>query len=195
MNEALITKTLSEKLKEQTKSSHQNLERKLLKRLKIIEYKHEYAELLTYFYSFFGGLELCINKNLNFDTLPDYSFRRKTSSILNDLKSMDSALPVLALKDALPEISNHFQALGALYVIEGSTLGGQIICRMLREQINDVDPKWFSFFGGYGDQTYLMWDVFKQAIDVIRKPEDEEMVIESANDTFVQFSKWFEQNG
>ena len=195
MHEVTTPNTLSEKLKEGTKNNHQNLEKELLKRLKIIRSSNEYAELLTHFYSFFGGLELCIDKHLDLNILPDYPYRRKTSAILNDLRCIDAVLPALAEKSALPEIGNHFQALGALYVIEGSTLGGQIICKILRGQVSCIDPAAMSFFSGYGDQTYQMWNVFKQAIDLIKEPEDENMVIVSANHTFLEFSNWFGKNG
>lgn len=194
MSETRTAATLSEKLKERTKINHQNLEKKLIGRLKLTRSLNEYAQLLSYFYSFFGGLELCINKRLDFDAFPDYHLRRKTSAMVNDLNRMNSALPALATNQALPEIVNQQQAIGALYVIEGSTLGGQIICKMLNDQIGSIDPACLSFFSGYGDQTYQMWNAFKLAIDEITKPDDQEIVIESANNTFLQFGNWFDQN-
>jgi len=194
MSEATMN-TLSEKLKEQTKSNHQLLEKKLLKKLKLIRSLDEYAALLTHFYSYFGALEILIDERLDINQLPDYSSRRKTASILNDLKSLNLIFPHLAKSGSLPEICNHFQALGSLYVIEGSTLGGQIINKMLNEQVTGIDPSKLSFFSGYGEHTYKMWNIFKQAIDVITDQEEQKIVIESANNTFFQFSNWFDCNG
>ena len=71
MSEATGTGTLSEKFKEQTKGNHQILEKKLIKKLKLVRTTNEYASLLTYFYSFFGGLELSINQHLDIMHLPD----------------------------------------------------------------------------------------------------------------------------
>jgi len=189
-----MSNTLSEKLKERTKINHQNLEKKLLEDLKRVRSLVEYAELLVGFYCFFGGLEPYIAKHIRLDTLPDYPFRRKTAAMLDDLKSIGSRIPVLADIDALPPIGNHFQALGALYVIEGSTLGGQIICKMLRAQMISDDPKGLSFFSGYQDQTYEMWSVFKETVDGITEPKHEELVIDSANETFLRFTLWFDQH-
>src|SRR5690606_25688073 len=94
----------------------------------------------------------------------------------------------------LPEIINHYQALGALYVIEGSTLGGQIICKMLAQQLDRTDFSQMSFFGGYGDQTENMWQKFKQSLDQPVYIPGHDTIIEAANQTFMKFGKWFDKN-
>jgi len=63
----------------------------------------------------------------------------------------------------LPEIKNTAQAFGALYVIEGSTLGGQIIKKMVQKQLCMEGNNGLSFFDGYREATSDMWQVFKGA--------------------------------
>jgi heme oxygenase len=183
---------LSEKIKENTKTSHQSLEKKLITRMRSIQSKKDYANLLALFYSYFGGLELAINRHLDYSHLPDYELRRKTSALADDLTFLGVLLPTLAPKNALPEINNHYQALGALYVIEGSTLGGRIICKMLGQQMDLTNFSGMSFFNGYGDQTANMWQVFKQSIDKPVHKLKHNMIIQSANQTFIQFGNWFD---
>jgi heme oxygenase len=184
---------LSEKLKEDTKINHQLLEKKLVYRLRAIRNKQDYGKLLALFYSFFGGMEIGIETHFNKLNLPDYAQRRKTSSLVHDLTCLNEKLPILANGISLPIIKNHFQALGALYVIEGSTLGGRIICKMLNEQLNIPDFPGLSFFNGYGDNTAKMWEVFKSALNLPSNNAAYGMIIQSANDTFTLFSDWFDE--
>jgi heme oxygenase len=184
---------LSEKIKISTKNSHQSLENKLIAPMKSIHDQESLAQLLVLFYSFFGGLELNINKHIDYTFLPDYADRRKTASLVSDLDALNTALPSLASDDDLPNINNHFEALGALYVIEGSTLGGKFISKMVRQQIDLPTVEGLSFFDGYGSNTDSMWQFFKQFMDQPLKAEEEAIVIQSANDTFAKFSQWVDK--
>lgn len=62
------------------------------------------------------------------------------------------------------EFDNEHEALGAMYVIEGSTLGGNVIAKQLSktEGFNTVT---FNFFGCYQENTGSMWKNFKEVLD------------------------------
>jgi heme oxygenase len=182
---------LSQELKEATKINHQVLEKKLIGRIKSIRSKKDYGELLITFYAFFGGLECALKKHLDLSRLPDYPDRRKTSALEHDLKEMGIALPGLTPVTDLPAINSHFHSLGVLYVMEGSTLGGKIITKMILQQSILIEPSQLSFFIGYGDKTEYMWEAFKHSIDQPLASYEKEIIIRAANNTFVQFSEWF----
>jgi heme oxygenase len=184
---------LSEKLKEETKQNHQQLEKALIGQLKAIRKPEEYAALLKLFYGYFGGLEEKINEAIDEAQLPDKDGRRKTQSLANDLEYLKSNVPLKATDDDLPQITDHLQALGALYVIEGSTLGGKIISKMMQQL--GFDDTALSFFNGYGDDTEQMWDTFKQMLNNQAKTSaDEQRVVNAANETFRKFGHWFSKN-
>lgn len=62
--------------------------------------------------------------------------------------------------------------LGALYVVEGSTLGGMYIAEQLREQSERLEAA-TSFYTAHGRETRPMWEAFGEAMnDVVRDPED-----------------------
>lgn len=185
---------LSEKLKEHTKQHHQLLEKKMVVQMKSITTQTDYTKLLSLFYSFFGGLELVIDRYIDTTLLPDYSQRRKSAALANDLLELSAQLPLFALKNDLPEIKDHIQCIGALYVMEGSTLGGKIIAKMMMQQMNVTNMSGLSFFYGYGEQTMAMWQIFKQSIDIPLSGTEQEIIIQSANDTFLQFSNWFDKH-
>jgi heme oxygenase len=182
---------LSEKLKENTKTDHSLLEVKLVTAIGAIKNIHNYITLLQLFYSYFGGLELAINQNFDDTHLPDYKLRRKTIALVNDLNAMKAKIPTLAEKEQLPQITDHLEALGALYVIEGSTLGGSVISKMMLKHLPN-DELGLSFFKSYGEDTVRMWQVFKQSLDNRYDLTDQEIIIRSANETFIKFSLFFD---
>ncbi|MFA6245491.1 MAG: biliverdin-producing heme oxygenase [Mucilaginibacter sp.] len=181
---------LSDKLKEETKQNHQILEKALIGRLKSIRSAQEYAGLLKLFYGYFGGLETQINKTIDGTLLTDSTQRRKTQAIADDILALGDGVPAKATGNYLPRINDHLEALGALYVIEGSTLGGKIISKMMQQQLGF--DKGMSFFSGYGDKTEQMWGTFKQALNnQAQNPGQEAVVIAAANETFLKFGEWF----
>lgn len=182
---------LSEKLKEETKQNHQILEKALVGNLKAIRDKEAYVELLKLFYGYFGGLEESIAQNIDPNLLPDNAERRKIEFIANDIEALGGEAPAKADGNDLPRIQSHLEALGALYVIEGSTLGGKIISKMMQQQLG-LSGAGLSFFSGYGDSTEQMWNTFKDVLNAqAENPEQEAAVIAAANQTFLKFGDWF----
>ncbi len=160
--------------------------------IKDIRAKEDYVKVLELFYSYFGGLEKKVDTvgHLN---LPDYHLRRKKEAIANDIVSLNGTLPALTPDQHLPDITNKLQALGALYVMEGSTLGGIYISKMIAGQLNLEDGKSLSFFNGYGDQTESMWTSFKSSLEqLVVEPGEQAMVIQAANETFTRFKNWID---
>ena len=183
---------LSLKLKEKTKTNHQLLEVKLLAQIKAIRNTQDYAEILALFYSFFGGLEALMAQQDSAAFLPDNSQRRKAALLADDLLALGAKLPSLATGNALPSMTNTLQTAGVLYVMEGSTLGGIHIAKMIRTKLDLAMRPALSFFNGYSGQTERMWKVFKECIDKLPLSVwEEEIVIKAANDTFISFSNWF----
>lgn len=62
------------------------------------------------------------------------------------------------------EFDNEHEALGAMYVIEGSTLGGNVIAKQL-SKTEGFDAVTFNFFGCYQENTGPMWKSFKEVLD------------------------------
>ena len=181
---------LTDRLKEATKVNHQLLERKLVGKMKAIRSVDDYSSLLAIFYQYFGGLEKLIAGQLDQSLIPDYNTRRKSAALTSDLIDLGAMIPSTATTSELPAIKNHRQALGALYVIEGSTLGGQIISNMIKKQLPSIAGHGLTFFDGYGENTADMWERFKLFIDK-EGNLDGDQVIDSANETFLKFSDYF----
>ena len=87
--------------------------------------------------------------------------RKKLPLIEQDLKSLD-----LDHQKATEELSfsSENEALGAMYVIEGSTLGGNVSAKQL-SKTEGFDDVTFNFFGCYRENTGSMWKNFKEVLD------------------------------
>ena len=84
------------------------------------------------------------------------------------------------------------RALGYMYVIEGSTLGGQMILKHIKMVLGFDEHKGALFFGGYGNETGKRW---KEFLDIFAKYavaeccEDE--IISGAIDAFKSIQTHF----
>jgi len=174
-------------IKEATKGPHLELERKVIKKMKDIRNNGDYADLLSYFYAYFIRLEQEIAPFITDEILPDYKNRRKAGNLKNDIEQLGGTVDKLP-ETTMPEIRDHLQALGALYVMEGSVMGGGIIVKMLSEK-NGI-KEGFSFFSGYGDQTRDKWAAFTERMNqLVSGQEQKDTVIAAANQTFSNFAE------
>lgn len=86
----------------------------------------------------------------------------------------------------IPSMSNIPEIVGAMYVIEGSTLGGQVIYRHLKDTLKlDLDRS--NFFRCYNESTGLMWSRFKTEAVKLVSPDEYEIAIAAAKQTFECF--------
>ncbi|MVN77935.1 hypothetical protein GO988_16520 [Hymenobacter sp. HMF4947] len=112
--------------------------------------------------------------------------RQRAHLILEDLQVPASAL---ALCPIMPPLASWPQLLGAMYVLEGSTLGGQVIARQLAK----ADIPLRTYFGGYGAQTGPRWKAFCQLLAAAATPANQAEIVQSASLTFQQLSAWLNQ--
>ncbi len=182
---------LADELKEQTRVVHADLEKKLLSHIQVVNDSDRYVSLLRLMYGYYAGLEEKLDHHK--DHLPDYTARRKSAAILNDLKRLAYPTHDLPVCHDLPEIDSPAAALGAMYVLEGSTLGGKIISKMLLKQVPTLDGA-ITFFQGYHDETIDMWQKFKNHLHASVTNDDFEETHRAASETFVKFKKWLEHH-
>lgn len=179
---------LSNNIKEATKSAHQKLEVTVVKKLKAIRSHADYADLLKHFYSYFSTVEKTIAPYITTEVLPDYNQRRTSVYLKQDIEALGFSTNELPAAQS-PEIHSTIEALGALYVMEGSIMGGKIIVQMLEK---GGITEGVSFFSGYGENTGKMWGVFTAVMNSYAPTEaDEQKAIQAANETFSRFEDVF----
>lgn len=92
----------------------------------------------------------------------DLTERRKLSWLDDDLNAL-SASDQAAIRASytLPDASTAF---GAIYVVEGATLGGQVIARQVIPALALSPERGCRFFHGYGAETGERWRETRNAI-------------------------------
>ncbi|EDM37686.1 Heme oxygenase [Pedobacter sp. BAL39] len=179
---------LSTKIKEATRTPHQEVEKKVVLRIKNVRSEADYADLLKHFYAYFNAVEQAVAPFLTTDILPDLAERRNASFIKSDIEDLGGTVDDLPAA-AAPEIHNLAQALGALYVLEGSIMGGPYIVQMLQK---GGLTKGFSFFSGYGEASGQKWAAFTAVLNRIENEKEVEQALNSAHQTFARFGDVFE---
>lgn len=180
---------LSSSIKEATKSAHQQLEVVVIKKLKAIRSNADYADLLKHFYAYFSKVEQAIAPFITTAILADYGARRNSAYLKQDIEALGFNTNDLPHAQA-PAINNVQEAMGALYVMEGSVMGGKIIVQMLAK---GGVTEGVSFFSGYGEDTGKMWTSFIEALNSSATTDaDKQAAIAAANKTFSQFENVFE---
>ena len=159
-----------------------------------------YIEMLKKYLAFYEPLEqlifsVTIPKGIVQLVPSDYAARRRAHMIKFDLlKQGVSTWEVESLPpcEKLPEVTSMAQALGCLYVLEGSSLGGQIILAHLKRNLNLDKNSGASFFAGSERETWHKWKVFTEFLQEfgLLFPEAEEELCFAAEETFRCFDSW-----
>lgn len=179
---------LANLVKNATQKNHTDVEELLMPKLSSIASADDYAAILKMFYGYFYPVERSIQQHLKESHLSDINERRKADAILQDLGALKMHNQEVALCTKLPSLQNTAGAFGALYVLEGSTLGGKMIARMLTK--NPVVPETaLHFFSGYKEQTGSKWKSF---LEVFNQQPQEGEVVAAANDTFYFLKRWMQ---
>ncbi len=182
------------KLKESTRDQHDALE-------SVVDVMNQtfsiadYRELLSKFYRFYSAIEprlpVADLKENGFDIEP----RRKTPLLERDLNELGTLEEIRALPawSDVPSTESVPQAFGAIYVMEGATLGGQVITRHLKEQLGLSPENGGAFFNSYGKDVGPMWKAFGAAVTAFAEehPETSDTIVDSARQTFDSFRRCF----
>jgi heme oxygenase (biliverdin-IX-beta and delta-forming) len=177
-----------------TRPIHEELDNWLMPQVQQVDTPEKYAALLKAFYTYFNPVMKKIGDHIDLTALPDYAERRKPALILEDLESIGQPFDDILPQTDLPVVLNSAQAFGALYVLEGSTLGGVYLAKALAQNLDIKDHAGLFFFYGYGKESKEKWTRFIDYLNAFgEKEENKEEIVKAANDTFVLFKKHLEE--
>ena len=156
--------------------------------------REDYRQLLVKFYGFYRDFEAEVNAMIGKYPIDfDYSERLNTPKLSADLINLgmtENEISAIKSFDDLPALDSSEKIFGALYVVEGSTLGGQYISRHLQEKFGLDETNGIAFFSGYGKNTGKMWNAFREKITAFAETSgNHEEIIKSANATFEKIGK------
>jgi heme oxygenase (biliverdin-IX-beta and delta-forming) len=177
-------------LRSRTQDAHSALEAQLglLDRPASIDY---YAHLLLRFLGFHLVWE---NDLQEFPTLAcELKTRSRIRHLRDDLRTLgltDAEISCVPLcGDAHRVTLDEARALGAFYVLEGSTLGGLLITKHL-SGAGWLPAEGLSYFNPYGSRTGVMWRSFKRWLEIQAEHHAANDIVSGARGTFVVLQKW-----
>lgn len=180
---------LLEELKQKTRAHHESLE-------KDMENQHYFADLSSYrrllerWYGWYEPWERMAANRASPEIVAFMRERWKLPLLLQDLSALDTeslaALPRADVK--VPD--SEAEWIGTLYVLEGSTLGGQFIARSIEQQFGFREGRGYAFFRSYGDQVGSMWRSFREFAQDSVNEEDTELAVSAADHTFSTIHQW-----
>ena len=152
----------------------------------------EYRDLLARLFGFHEAFDAAFpSAPAAFARAIDLHARSRSEALAQDLAALGVAprIPALPLCATAPRPKSEPQWLGALYVTEGSTLGGAQIARALEALGIGEDGR--RFFTAYGDLRSAMWRLFLARLETwAEDPEASAEVEASALAAFESFEVW-----
>lgn len=182
-------------LKEKTTQLHKEVEKDNIGNA-IVDHSitpEVYTKLLQQNYIAYGSLEKALSeyKNLvnDFESLINFSHTKKLRA---DLKTRAIGIPALS-EEPLAFINSREACLGALYVVEGSTMGGLMMSRHLKKCEYLDQDKAHHFFHGDAKKGLKRWNTYKTLIDpLVFTEEQTNLIVKSACHTFNFFGKIYQ---
>ncbi|MGY1771498.1 biliverdin-producing heme oxygenase [Blastococcus sp. SYSU D00813] len=122
--------------------------------------------------------------------------RRRAGLFAADLAVLGSPAAGSPAAPQLPPVADTDEALGRMYVLEGSTLGGTFIDRHLATLPELSGGVRLRAFSPYGDDTGAMWHAFRRATRAhVAGGGDPGRVVGAARTTFTVLADWCEPAG
>ncbi|CRM00700.1 biliverdin-producing heme oxygenase [Pseudomonas asgharzadehiana] len=155
-----------------------------------------YLSLLRAYYGFYAPIEAALYEG---DLIPegfDPQLRVKTPTLVSDLHALglnDAAIDALPRCTHLPSLDTPAACLGAAYVLEGATLGGQVLRREMARRLGLDADNGGAFLNVYGAETGRRWKDFldylaRQPMDAQARP----CAVDAARSTFSCFEQWLD---
>lgn len=183
-------------LKKQTAVSHKHLEENYLSKMILNEQVTliDYQNYLSALYGVTLGCENSVFPHIQ-DIITDLNQRYRSQFIAQDLLTTGftqhqiEALPVYAFT-----FSSVAGYLGAMYVLEGSTLGGRFLYKHINQTLGLNAANGCSYFWGYGEQTGLMWKSFISSLTRFAMETGQSAeIIQGAVNTFTIIDNWLDE--
>jgi heme oxygenase len=182
------------RLRRETATAHARVEDRLFPAA--LASRASYARMLRAMLGLHAPLERQLSSIDGFGALGiDLSSRRKTHRLRADLatlSALDGTTPAVEVR-----VTSLPAALGAFYVLEGSTLGGRVLRTEVAARLGDVPT---TFLAGYGDDTGRRWRQTRAALVAVVQDSVEPLAVEAAlvdgaARTFAAFDRLLDAEG
>jgi heme oxygenase (biliverdin-IX-beta and delta-forming) len=187
---------LHQRLREATSALHRRVEENLdlLSPDLTVE---RYRAVLGLFYGYYEPLEARLDAAATTAPPRGFALVARAPRIQSDLVAVGASpedVAKLPRCPDLPRVTLPTDVAGCLYVLEGASLGGQVISRGLERRLGIVRSNGGSFFAGDGPRTASRWMAVLGWIDELARAHDGgDAIVEAACETFRTLAHWLER--
>jgi heme oxygenase len=144
-----------------------------------------YRRVLAGFALFLSAWEPAVRAALPGDLQDWFDARSRLGFLRQDLQALAVASPPasVGIVGALA-IATPAEALGSMYVLEGSALGGQLIARTVARTLGLTPQAGAAYFHGWGERTGDNWRAFRQVLEQRVPQADHQDAADAAVRTF-----------
>ncbi|MEQ1136185.1 biliverdin-producing heme oxygenase [Acinetobacter seifertii] len=188
--EQIISNSLSLRLKQETAVEHERMHQ-LMSEAKVFSSKEKYAQFTLSQYYFQREIEHLFEKEGVAELIPDLDIRGRSKQALadlNDLGIQPNKQQLHSENVQLPE------ALGWIYVSEGSTLGAAFLFKEAQKHLGFSETFAARNLAAYPEGRAKVWKRFVQALDKTGFDQtQQDRVVQGALDAFGYFGQALDQ--
>ncbi|WP_440061805.1 biliverdin-producing heme oxygenase [Pseudomonas syringae] len=182
-------------LRAETNQLHVQLEKRMPFFSSVLDHAL-YLRLLQAYYGFYAPLEAALRDSTFMPCALTPDDRIKTCVLVKDLCALGMSehdIRQLPHCTQLPITDSPGACLGVMYVLEGATLGGQVLRREVLKRLGLDEHSGAAFLDVYGAETGPRWKVFLNHLDAVpRGVEFTEAAAHAAHSTFACFEHWLD---
>ena len=149
---------LSQQLRQATADQHRHLDAGLCYVVGPELGAQRYANLLAAMFGFYVPFEDSLARWQMTPQLQHLPFIRRGGLLARDLHARGMALDAVHTCTDTPDLATIDHVAGAIYVVEGACLGGQVIARAVRQRLGIGPGDGSAFFTGSGPGTGARWN-------------------------------------
>lgn len=152
--------------------------------------RDRYVGILQRLYGFHAGIEPRLAVALG-----DEAFlapRRRLPDLACDLIALGAGESIARVPtfSGGPAPGDAAAALGSLYVLEGSRLGGRTVSRLLEDRLGFSDARGYSYFAAAGRDVAALWRGFRDRVAGRCGEQADDRVVAAAVATFEAFREF-----
>ncbi|MBP2605294.1 biliverdin-producing heme oxygenase [Acinetobacter calcoaceticus] len=188
--EQIMSNSLSLRLKQETAAEHERMHQ-LMSQAKVFSSKEKYGQFTLSQYYFQREIEHLFDKEGVAELIPDLDIRGRSKQALadlNDLGIQPNGQQLHSENVQLPE------ALGWIYVSEGSTLGAAFLFKEAQKYLGFSETFAARNLAAYHEGRAKVWKRFVQALDETGFDHTlQDRVVQGALDAFGYFGQALDQ--
>ena len=193
-NEPIRVSPILTELRAATARQHRNLEQRLPFTDDSFDVP-QYGRLIQAYYGFYSPLERVLAEPAQGIAALDWPRRIKAPVLRQDLLALGlnhSDIETLPRCCRLPTPHTRAEVLGVLYVLEGATLGGQVLRRVLGQKLGIEAGNGGAFLDVYAEATGALWRDFLLLLSSVEQPTDKHQAVACAQATFLCLENWLD---